>query len=298
MTDEMPREQKLEFLSAAKIETLDLERIEPDADGNWLNMDNSDFKSLLPLVGKLEKAVFGLDSNGVVSNRDDWVYDVSATALAKKTKFLSDEYNRLLKAKDSSFPNTIKWSESLKSKFKADLKAGLKLKFKRKLIIEAMFRPFTKLLFYSEKVFNDRLTEKHYQMFGPELDKENMVILHTAPDSQKPFLAYVGNCIPDLHFVGAAAGTSCLPLYRYDDDGNRQDNLSDWGLRQFQKHYEDAAITKRDIFHYVYAVLHHPAYRAKYEINAQAGIPPTALLRGLPPMGCVGKRAYGFASEL
>ncbi len=267
--DHLSAEAKLEIVSAAKIETLDMQRLEPDADGNWMDTDTSDYKSLLPLVGEMEKAVFGLDSNGVVSNRDDWVYDVSTTALAKKARFLSDEYNRLLKAKDSSFPDTVKWSRDLKRKFEQSRKS----KFDRKLIVSALYRPFTKHSLYSEKLFVDILTDNHYQMFGPELDKENIVILHTAPDSQKPFLAYVGNCIPDLHFVGAAAGTTCLPLYRYDEQGNRQDNLTDWGLRQFQKHYGDAAITKRDIFHYAYAVLHHPAYRTKYEINLKREFP-------------------------
>jgi len=32
-------------------------------------------------------------------------------------------------------------------------------------------------------------------------------------------------------------------------------------------------ITKLDIFHYVYAVLHHPAYRAKYEQNLKREFP-------------------------
>ncbi len=32
-------------------------------------------------------------------------------------------------------------------------------------------------------------------------------------------------------------------------------------------------ITKRDIFHYVYAVLHHPAYRQKYELNLKREFP-------------------------
>jgi predicted helicase len=32
-------------------------------------------------------------------------------------------------------------------------------------------------------------------------------------------------------------------------------------------------ITKEDIFHYVYAVLHHPAYREKYEINLKREFP-------------------------
>jgi predicted helicase len=110
-------------------------------------------------------------------------------------------------------------------------------------------------------------------MFGPELDKENIVVVHTAPDSQKPFLAYVGRCLPDLHFVGAATGTTCIPLYRYDAEGERHDNLTDWGLRHFQAHYGDKKITKLDIFHYTYAVLHHPAYRAKYEINLKREFP-------------------------
>jgi hypothetical protein len=32
-------------------------------------------------------------------------------------------------------------------------------------------------------------------------------------------------------------------------------------------------ITKRDIFHYVYAVLHHPAYREKYRLNLKRDFP-------------------------
>ncbi|MEI6492370.1 MAG: type ISP restriction/modification enzyme [Verrucomicrobiota bacterium] len=269
MADEVPKDEKLEILSAAKIEMLDMQRIEPDADGNWLDMDVSDYKSLLPLVGEMEKAVFALTSNGVVSNRDDWVYDAEASVLARKAMFLSEEYNRLLKTADSTFPNTIKWSRDLKRKFGQARKS----KFDRKLIVSALYRPFTKLSLYSEKLFVDILTDNHYQMFGPELDKPNTILVHTAPDSQKPFLTYVGNCLPDLHFVGAAAGTTCLPLYRYDGEGNRHDNLTDWGLRQFQEHYGDEAITKPDIFHYTYAVLHHPAYRTKYEINLKREFP-------------------------
>ncbi len=35
----------------------------------------------------------------------------------------------------------------------------------------------------------------------------------------------------------------------------------------------DKDITKEDIFHYVYAVLHNPAYRKKYEINLKREFP-------------------------
>jgi predicted helicase len=33
------------------------------------------------------------------------------------------------------------------------------------------------------------------------------------------------------------------------------------------------SITKRDIFHYVYAVLHCPAYREKYRLNLKRDFP-------------------------
>ena len=61
--------------------------------------------------------------------------------------------------------------------------------------------------------------------------------------------------------------------YRHNAEGERHDNLTDWGLKQFRQHYGDKKITKRDVFHYTYAVLHHPAYRAKYEINLKREFP-------------------------
>ena len=67
--------------------------------------------------------------------------------------------------------------------------------------------------------------------------------------------------------------TQCLPLYRYDREGERRDNITDWALKQFQSHYQDKAITRLDIFHYVYAVLHDPAYREKYRLNLKREFP-------------------------
>ena len=66
--------------------------------------------------------------------------------------------------------------------------------------------------------------------------------------------------------------TQCLPLYRYDKSGNRQENITDWGLEQFKNHYK-IEIEKEDIFHYVNAVLHNPAYRQKYELNLKREFP-------------------------
>ena len=72
-----------------------------------------------------------------------------------------------------------------------------------------------------------------------------------------------------------------LPLYRYDEQGNRLENITDWSLQQFREQYQtlsgngnpDRVIEKLDIFHYTYAVLHNSAYREKYELNLKREFP-------------------------
>jgi predicted helicase len=42
---------------------------------------------------------------------------------------------------------------------------------------------------------------------------------------------------------------------------------------QFRSRYHDPSITKWDIFHYVYAILHHPDYRQRYAANLRRELP-------------------------
>jgi predicted helicase len=73
-------------------------------------------------------------------------------------------------------------------------------------------------------------------------------------------------------------GTESLPFWRYQD-GERIDNITDWALDQFKKHYQPGRgrksrpITKEAIFHYVYSVLHDPVYREKYAQNLKRELP-------------------------
>ena len=78
-----------------------------------------------------------------------------------------------------------------------------------------------------------------------------------------------------MHLCGGfGSATQCFPFYTYAEDGaNRRENLTDWALQEFRAHYHDDAIAKWDIFHYVYALLHHPAYREKYAANLRRELP-------------------------
>ena len=75
--------------------------------------------------------------------------------------------------------------------------------------------------------------------------------------------------------IGEEGGDSqCFPFYTYNEDGtNRRENITDWALAEFQTHYWDDTITKWDIFHYTYGLLHHPTYREKYQVNLKRDLP-------------------------
>ncbi len=79
------------------------------------------------------------------------------------------------------------------------------------------------------------------------------------------------NVIPNLLPQG---GSQCFPFYAYDEDGsNRRENITDWALNEFRTHYNGPKITKWDIFHYIYALLHHPEYRDRYAANLKRELP-------------------------
>ena len=69
-----------------------------------------------------------------------------------------------------------------------------------------------------------------------------------------------------------------FPFYTYNEDGsNRRENITDWALAQFQAKY-GTEVTKWDIFHYVYSLLHHPQYRERYAENLKRDLPHIPML--------------------
>ena len=138
------------------------------------------------------------------------------------------------------------------------------------------YRPFVKQHCYADFTFS----QMKYQMdrIFPEADSGNRVICV----SIKRFSALIVDTMPDLHLD--VTGTQCFPRYRYgerphDDllygnsDPERIDNISDTALRTFREHYQDNAITKDDLFDYVYGVLHAPGYRQRFANDLAKELP-------------------------
>jgi len=269
LQDEQTKDEKLDWFANIKIEHIPFERITPDKKANWVNQTDNDFDDLLPLLdkdvkaGKSEEAVFQLFSRGVATQRDEWVYDFSQIVLVQKAKYLVGAYmEQLTKGLTRDFD--VKWDRET-TKY---LARKISKTFKKSQIFKNLYRPYTKQYFYFDKHFNG-MTYQWFNIFNPAT-QDNLYLSFVAIGNNLPFHCLASNTIVDLHFTG---DSQCLPLYRYDEKGDRIDNITDWGLTQFQTHYKDPKITKENIFHYTYAVLHHPAYRTKYELNLKREFP-------------------------
>jgi len=300
-------EEKLSFLANNTACSLSFDEVQPDKAHNWVNLSNNDFDTLLPLASKgtkaaktaeKERAIFKLFSLGVSTSRDDWVYGESEQEIRSKTAFLIDVYNTDLERSQqrksaldaSELTYSIKWTRAVKS----DLSNGIRYNAEQGIVIPSAYRPFDAKMLH----FNGRLVEVQYQqtkLFGERGTESNKVIMLTDAGSQKPFMVLACQRVFDYHFVGAASAASGVSLYRYDEAGNRADNITDWALKQFRQHYEQPSpqpspasgrgrsaaggegkaqrITKEAIFHYCYAVLHDPLYREKYALNLKREFP-------------------------
>ena len=104
-------------------------------------------------------------------------------------------------------------------------------------------------------------------------EKENRIICVPSVGARADFWCYLASVIPNLT-ITSMDGNQCFPFYTYDGDGtNRRENITDWALTHFQRHYKDDTITKWDIFHYTYGLLHHPDYRKQYQENLKRDLP-------------------------
>lgn len=245
--------------------------IRPNAQGLWLNQPTENWSDWLPIAskdvktGKSNEAIFKLFASSVKTNRDEWVYDFDKETLIQKVKYLIEKFNSQLKSgiDDEKLDYSIKWSSALKTQTES-------ISYQDNLVIQSLWRPFTTKLYYSEKMTSDRLTALHYQIHGNNLRQENIIINISGGSAMKPFQAYSSSIPTDYECVEK---NQALPLHIYTKDGNREENITDWALKQFCEHYQESAIQKIDIFHYVYAVLHDPRYREKFALNLKQEFP-------------------------
>ncbi len=311
--DYLKREAKLNSL--ASFENLDLvpfKEITPNDKGDWINQRNDDFEKLIPLKRdkklKIFDTIFDLNSNGVVTNRDPWVYNFSPNILTQSVQKCIDTYNADLKRFNERFREAFKqrakgvksgdlyrhlndkeittdktkiaWTRSLKKGF---IKNENLPESGMECIRLNLYRPFNKQWLYWDKNLNEE--QSQLPKIFPDKGAQNVVI-NTVSMASRNFSCLIANEITDSQTM---ANNQAYPLYYYDDLGNRHYAISGYALNLFRRHYGDNLIAEEEIFYYIYAILHHKGYLEKYKNSLAKEAPRIALSDDFKELSMLGK---------
>ena len=289
-TDEFwNKNKKFEFLNESQhTSNIEWQKIQPDKQYTWLTEGlHADFDTFIPIGTKEAKSQKGEAANvlfktycrGLITGRDAWTYNFNRNALTMNIQNMIDTYNTEVdrwirrenqQVKTSDFvrynDRKIKWDRELRQ----HLQRGRFAEYIEGKVRNSLYRPFTKSNVFFDRVLNNCVYLLPFIFPTPETENENRVIwLKVGGDW--PMFALIACQIPDLL---PQSGSQCFPFYTYNEDGtNRQENITDWALAAFREHYGDDTISKWDIFHYTYGILHHPEYREKYQANLKRVLP-------------------------
>ena len=298
--DYLSREEKLSMIKDFKsIESkkMDWQILNPNEEGDWINQRNDKFKDFIPLIDKDNKnnkeTFFTMSSNGIVTNRDSWVYSYSKANLEKNMRETIDFYNKEVekilntRKKDKNRdiegiidtnPKNISWSADLKKRansYKFD-------KFNINDIAISLYRPFTKQYLYFNRFWNERYSQQ---------DKfKSYAIFTNGISSSKEFSVLISNNIINLDCLEK---NNCYPLYYIEEDKNKskslfqtldgiekenkKDGISDYIFNLAKEKYS-TKITREDIFYYIYGFLHNEDYKKEFEADLKKLIPRLPLV--------------------
>ena len=301
--DYLTRKQKLDALvEFSSMNSVPWKNIKPNKEGDWINQRDTAFQNFIPLDGK--NGIFQYSSNGMQSNRDNWVYNYSKAKLEENIKNMitvfnqhvdklnpqlescnsPDEAEKLARNLADTDEKKIKWTRGLFKK----LCRRNKIFFDNDNIGNALYRPFNKSNFY----YSDQTSEYPKKGLYPTINHKNLVISLTGTGSTKPFSSLVTtNSITDLEMISKS---QCYPFYQYvkmdnleadqstdlfqslqpDEYGYiKREAITDEKLKVFRNKYDDQSINKLDIFWYVYGILHSAEYKGRFESDLKKTLP-------------------------
>lgn len=292
--DYLTREDKLKKIKAfGSILSPEMEfsSITPSKDHDWINKRSDIFEYLVPIEPD-EKfcenahSIFRVNSRGLETARDVWVYNSSEKMVQTQAKCMIDTYNtevsRYIECNEKDekilFDSTkISWSSSLMT----CLKKREYIEFNASAFRVALYRPFFKQKLY----FGPRLIHRRGQwdFLFPDPQSKNLIICVSGLGGPKQHSVLISNEIVDLNCLDS--GTQCFPLYYYEKNDSPQSDLYTYSQGQYIRHdgISDFAlnlarelnpkITKEDIFYYIYGFLHNPEYRTRFAADLKKSLP-------------------------
>jgi len=317
--DYLSREEKLRIVASQDLNTVLWEEITPNVAGDWIGQRSEVFFTFQPLSPSGDDAhsdpTFAIQSLGLGTNRDAWVYNYSRQRLAENVASTIDFYNSQVEdfaahctARKIASPSVadaeefidrdgkkISWSSSLIPK----VVRGKVITFDEDHMVSSMYRPFSRQVVYFDRDLNHR-PGKLPQIF-PSPEQENHGFYINGINATAEFAVLATDCLPCLDLFGK--GGYFFPRYTYRelavdggfnfddvDSHKRVDNITDAALAAYRKAYSDPPITKDDIFFYTYALLHSPEYRDGFAADLKKSLPRIPRVRDFRGFAAAGRK--------
>ena len=293
VADYLTREQKLDGIASSTLDGVDWQGLNPNDTGDWLSQRSDAFASFPPVglkdAGASGARHFALYTSGLKTNRDAWCYNFSRPAVESNMAGMVAAYN--VQAANSQgnedrldrSTKKISWSRGLI----ADAARGVQHAFRTDRVYTALYRPFTKEYGYFDRPLNDMVYRldaafptPHHRNAGP---------LVIAPHPHAQFAVLMTDALPDVATYTYTA--QFFPRWTYEkaDSGDQgsllepNGDVDEWGYRRVDNItdgilalYRDmfgSHVTKDDIFHYVYGVLHSEQYRTTFAADLKRMLP-------------------------
>lgn len=298
--DYLTREQKLEAIVKQKsvmAKGFVQKILKPNDVGDWLNQRSACFADYINTEPKdnfndKNRSFFNVIAIGVSTNRDAWVCNYSDKNLKNNIGFLCKNYNKervnYVKNKQlTEDKKIVSWTVNLK-------KDAVNNKVHRidiDNIDKYSYRPFVKQFIYYDRAFVER--PGRWKKLYPLSESENKTICIKGI-GDKEFSAFISDKITDLQML---FNGQCFPLYWYEEKEDdvmadifamtdepkakqyiRHDGVTDYILHEAREKYRTNAITKEDIFYYVYGFLHSEEYRKQFAADLKKMLPRLPLV--------------------
>ncbi|MDR1036229.1 MAG: helicase, partial [Deltaproteobacteria bacterium] len=313
--DYLSREAKLSMISGMRdIYNPDMgwKKIIPNEAGDWISQRSVAFADFI-LLGDKDKNSDGKTffepcySHGISTARDAWCYNSSEKSLRSNIRKTIVFFNGQRESFHKLFPDKmmnqnildlvdkdsskISWTRALLT----DLSKDKQIAYRASNVVVSSYRPFFKQCLYRDRSLNE-VTGQIPRLF-PTPDNPNQVICVSAFRDGLPLMS---DNIPDLHFNG---DSQCFPLYWYDEEGDghekrnlfssghgkgksingyvRHDGITDWIFDECRKMHGKVTprVSKLQIFHYVYGILHSPNYAEAFSADLKKSLPRIPLLQ-------------------
>lgn len=275
--------------------------LQPNEAGDWLTQRSDVFSNYVAIEPAINfnvenSSIFSCMVVGISTNRDAWVYNYGKKSLMETMRKLCSNYNLEREAykkthKLTEKKNLVSWTVNLKKYAIND----------KELFVNDVcqtignYRPFCKQHLYYDRSFIERPGKWSY--IFPTAELHNLVLAVSGIGSSKDFSLLISDKKTCLDFNEK---TQCFPLYWYEEkvpekkamtslfdnaeeeeksvEYVRHDGVTDYILNEVRSKYTSNAITKEDIFYYVYGLLHSEDYRTQFAADLKKMLPRLPLV--------------------